>query len=84
MNVAEFSMRQLLDAGIHFLIPLIDRVAYIHDLRESAVPIGNQMAVTKDNVTLTIDGVLYYRVEDPYKASYGHRKNALKFVADFF
>jgi len=60
-----------LDAGIHFLIPLIDRVAYVHDLRESAVPIGNQMAVTRDNVTLTIDGVLYYRIEDPYKASYG-------------
>ena len=48
-----------LEPGLNFKIPLIDKVAYVHDLREQAVEINSQVAVTKDNVALHIDGVLY-------------------------
>jgi len=60
-----------LKPGINFKIPLIDTIEYIHDLREQVVEIQTQVAVTKDNVALHIDGVLYIEVIDPYKASYG-------------
>ena len=57
--------------GLNFKIPFVDSVEYVHDLREQVIEISSQVAVTKDNVALHIDGVLYIKVEDPYKASYG-------------
>lgn len=60
-----------IEAGINFIIPFMDKVAHDRSLKEQAVDIPSQSAITKDNISLTVDGVLYFRVLDPYKASYG-------------
>ncbi|MBX2847441.1 MAG: paraslipin [Acidiferrobacterales bacterium] len=60
-----------LEAGIHFLMPFVDRVSYKHSLKEFAVDVPAQQAITRDNVALGIDGVLYLRIMDPKSASYG-------------
>lgn len=60
-----------LSAGLNFIWPFIDNVAYRHSLKESAVDIPSQSAITKDNVTLSIDGILYIKITDAKQASYG-------------
>lgn len=60
-----------MEAGLNILIPFIDRVAYQRSLKEQAVDVPSQSAITKDNISLVVDGVLYMKVLDPYKASYG-------------
>lgn len=60
-----------LEAGFHLLVPFLDRVAYKHSLKEFAIDVPEQQAITKDNVPLGIDGVLYLRIMDPKSASYG-------------
>ncbi|NVJ61360.1 MAG: paraslipin [Gammaproteobacteria bacterium] len=59
------------EAGINFILPFVDKVAHDRSLKEQAVDVPSQGAITKDNISLTVDGVLYFRVLDPYKASYG-------------
>ncbi|TLX76087.1 paraslipin [Labilibacter sediminis] len=60
-----------LTAGIHFLMPFLDKVAYKHSLKESAIDVASQSCITKDNIAVEVDGVLYLQVIDPKKASYG-------------
>ena len=68
-RLGKFS-RQL-DAGFHLLFPFLDKVAYKHTLKEQAVDIPEQVCITKDNVQVGVDGVLYMQVLDPSRASYG-------------
>lgn len=58
-------------AGFHILVPFIDRVRYRHSLKEQAIDVPTQPCFTQDNVKVDVDGVLYFRVVDPNKASYG-------------
>lgn len=60
-----------LEAGLHFLIPFVDSVRYRHELKEFVLDIPAQVCITKDNVSVNVDGVLFFRVVDPVKASYG-------------
>ena len=60
-----------MEAGLNMLIPFFDRVAYKRTLKEQATDVPSQSAITKDNISLVVDGVLYLKVLDPYKASYG-------------
>ena len=58
-------------AGLNILLPFIDKVAYEQSLKEHAFDVPSQAAITKDNISLVVDGVLYLKLLDPYKASYG-------------
>jgi regulator of protease activity HflC (stomatin/prohibitin superfamily) len=60
-----------LDAGFHILFPFIDRIAYKHSLKEVAVDVASQTCITRDNIAVEVDGVLYLQVMDAAKASYG-------------
>jgi regulator of protease activity HflC (stomatin/prohibitin superfamily) len=60
-----------LEAGFHILTPFIDKVSYKHTLKEQAVDVPPQQCITKDNIAVEVDGILYMQVVDPKKASYG-------------
>lgn len=60
-----------LQAGFHILVPFVERAAYKHSLKEHAVDIEEQICITKDNVQVGVDGVLYLQILDPKLASYG-------------
>ncbi|MFT6332211.1 MAG: regulator of protease activity HflC (stomatin/prohibitin superfamily) [Lentimonas sp.] len=61
----------IMQPGLNFIIPFVHKVAYRHSLKEQAIDVNQQTAITKDNVTLNIDGVLYMKIIDPVAASYG-------------
>ena len=61
----------VLNPGLNILIPCIDRVAYRHSLKEIPLDTPSQVCITRDNTQLTVDGVLYFQVTDPKRASYG-------------
>ncbi|MFC0878009.1 SPFH domain-containing protein [Saccharicrinis sp. FJH2] len=63
--------RITLQAGFNVLIPFIDKVAYKHTLKEQAIDVASQICITKDNIAVEVDGILYLQVIDPSKASYG-------------
>ncbi len=58
-------------AGFHILIPFVDRVGYIHTLKEQAIDVPSQVCITRDNISVEVDGILYLQLMDPQKASYG-------------
>ncbi len=60
-----------LSAGLHFVVPFVDVIRYRHSLKEIVLDIPAQVCITRDNVSVHIDGVLFFRVVDPIKASYG-------------
>ncbi len=62
---------RLVSSGLHFIVPFVDKIAYVHTLKEQCFYIEEQKAITKDNVVLEIDSVLYVIVRDPIMASYG-------------
>jgi regulator of protease activity HflC (stomatin/prohibitin superfamily) len=60
-----------LDPGLNLIIPFLDRVAYVHSLKEVPLDVPEQVCITRDNTQLGVDGILYYQVTDPRLASYG-------------
>ncbi|MGA0610717.1 SPFH domain-containing protein [Caldimonas sp. KR1-144] len=60
-----------LTPGLNFLVPFVDRLAYKHSLKEIPLDVPSQVCITRDNTQLTVDGILYFQVTDPMRASYG-------------
>ncbi len=65
------NFNKVLEPGFHFLIPIVDRVAYRHILKEQTIDVPPQLCITRDNVQVEVDGILYLKVLDATKASYG-------------
>jgi len=61
----------VLQPGLNFVVPFVDRIAFKHDLREIPLDVPPQICITKDNTQLQVDGILYFQVTDPRLASYG-------------
>src|SRR5262249_57047143 len=68
-NLGKYS--RTLQAGFHILVPFVERIAYRHSLKEEAMDIPEQVCITKDNVQVAVDGILYLQILDPERASYG-------------
>ncbi|MBX3723372.1 MAG: paraslipin [Turneriella sp.] len=65
------AFKGVLKPGFHFIVPFIDRISYIHDSREQVIDIPKQRCITRDNVEIDVDGIVYLKVTDAQKASYG-------------
>lgn len=63
--------KKTLKPGFHFLIPFVDRPAYNQEMREQVIDVPSQTCITKDNIEVAVDGLVYIKVMDSYKASYG-------------
>jgi regulator of protease activity HflC (stomatin/prohibitin superfamily) len=63
--------REVMEPGLHFLIPIFDRVAYRHEMREECIDIPSQGCISRDNAQIEVDGLVYMKVMDGFKASYG-------------
>ena len=63
--------RTILQPGLHFLVPFFDRIAYRNEMREQVFDIPGQTCITQDNMQVEVDGLVYLKVIDPHKASYG-------------
>lgn len=61
---------RVLEPGFQFKLPFVELVAYHHSLKEQVLDVDSQTAITKDNVKIKIDGVMYFKITDPIKASY--------------
>jgi len=61
----------VLTPGLSIVIPFVDRVAYQHSLKEIPLDVASQVCITRDNTQLTVDGIIYFQVTDPMRASYG-------------
>ncbi|MFQ5604431.1 MAG: SPFH domain-containing protein [bacterium] len=60
-----------LEAGLHIMVPFLDQISYKHTLKEQAIDVPPQTCITKDNISVEVDGILYLQVIDPRKSSYG-------------
>jgi len=71
--VVEFlgKYRRTLGSGLHLLVPFLERITYRHQLKEDVIDVEPQVCITSDNVQVTVDGILYYKIFDPILASYG-------------
>lgn len=65
------NFRGILKPGLHIVVPFIDRIAYQHDIREQVIDIPSQSCITKDNIRVDVDGLVYLKVVDAKRASYG-------------
>jgi len=60
-----------ISSGFRLILPFVEKVAYIHSLKEKAIEVPQQICITKDNIAVEVDGLLYLQIVDPKKASYG-------------
>ena len=63
--------RMVMEPGLHFLVPFFDRVAYRHEIREQVMEIPSQSCISRDNIQIEVDGLIFIKVMDGSKASYG-------------